>query len=193
MTTSRRVVVASADRLMREALPFLLRDAGWEVAAVAADGVMAMAAVARAEVDAVLIVNGLQRPSPGDLARELQRRWPALVVVVVGDLDLDGALPTDEPLAGVLLALETSATEPACRGEADPPRWIEQLASLTPRERSILKLLGRGLTMEEVAVELKVSDHTVRTHMQKLYAKLDCHNRLEVVRFATRHGLVTGE
>jgi DNA-binding CsgD family transcriptional regulator len=35
-----------------------------------------------------------------------------------------------------------------------------------------------------------VSEHTVRTHMQNLYAKLGAHSRLDVVRFAAKHGLV---
>jgi DNA-binding NarL/FixJ family response regulator len=64
---------------------------------------------------------------------------------------------------------------------------------LTSRERLILKLLAEGVTLREIASQLDVSQHTVRTHMQNMYAKLGAHSRLDVVRFAAEHGLVGGE
>ena len=192
MSRSRRIVVASGDRLMRESLPFLLDKAGWEVAAVVPDGIGALAAVGRSEPDAVLIVNELSRPSPGDLARELRRQWPRLSVVVVGDPAFESSLPAHEASEIVLSALEMPPVDQVGQPEAKTPRWIEQLASLTPRERDTLKLLGSGLTMKQVADRLELSDHTVRTHMQKLYAKLECHSRLDIIKFATEHGIVGG-
>ena len=192
MSRSDRIVIASGDRLMRESLPSLLSSEGWEVAGVAADGVGAMAAVARSEADAVLIVNELDRPSPGELARELHRQRPHLRVVVVGDPSFQGSLLAHETTEVVLRALDTAPADRSAQPDTKTPRWIEQLASLTPRERDTLKLLGSGLTMEQVARRLEVSDHTVRIHMQKLYAKLDCHSRLDVIRFATQHGIVDG-
>lgn len=192
MKGSRRIVVASGDRLMRESLPFLLDKAGWQVAAVASDGIGAMAAVGRYEADAILIVNELSRPSPGDLARELHRQWPRLSVVVVGDPTFEDSLPAYEASEVVLSALDMPPVDHVGQGDAKTPRWIEQLASLTPRERDTLKLLGSGLTMKQVASRLELSDHTVRTHMQKLYAKLECHSRLDIIKFATEHGIVDG-
>lgn len=190
MSRTRRIVIASGDRLMRDSLPSLLKRQGWEVAGVAEDGVGAIAAVGRSEIDAVLIVNELSRPSPGNLARELHRKWPRLSVVVVGDASYEGSLPANEATEVVLRALESPPTDRSGHSDPSTPRWIEQLASLTPRERDTLKLLGSGLTMSQVARRLELSDHTVRTHMQKLYAKLECHSRLDVIKFATQHGIV---
>lgn len=192
MIPTRRIVIASGDRLMRESLPSLLKREGWEVAGAVADGVAAIAAVGRSEVDAVLIVNELSRPSPGHLAREVHRQWPRLNVVVVGDPSFEGSLSANEATEVVLRALEAPPTDRSGHPDPTTPRWIEQLASLTPRERDTLKLLGSGLTMSEVARRLELSDHTVRTHMQNLYAKLECHSRLDVIRFATQHGIVDG-
>ena len=192
MKRSRRIVIASADHLMLESLPHLLRSAGWDIAAATPDGVNALAAAARSEIDAVLIVNQLDRLSPAHLARELRRQRPGLSVVVVGDPNFAGSLPDHAAAEAVLRAVETAPDDPIERSDPKTPVWIEQLASLTPRERSILKLLGSGLTMPQVARHLGLSDHTVRTHMQKLYAKLGCHSRLDVIRFATRHGIVDG-
>jgi two-component system nitrate/nitrite response regulator NarL len=66
------------------------------------------------------------------------------------------------------------------------------LRSLTRRELAVLRLLAQGVDTRGVAETLGISTHTVRTHLQNLYAKLGCHTRLEVVRIAARHGLLEG-
>ncbi|MGH2546092.1 MAG: response regulator transcription factor, partial [Actinomycetota bacterium] len=80
-------------------------------------------------------------------------------------------------------------TEP----QATRPDSLAELLSLTSRERLVLKLLAEGMAGPDIARQLGVSQHTVRTHMQNLYAKLDAHSRLDVLRFASEHGLVPEE
>ncbi|MBI4552831.1 MAG: response regulator transcription factor [Candidatus Latescibacteria bacterium] len=62
--------------------------------------------------------------------------------------------------------------------------------SLTPREREILKLLAEGYTNEEIADLLARSVKTIETHRAHLMEKLDLHDRVELVRYAIRHGLI---
>jgi DNA-binding NarL/FixJ family response regulator len=64
------------------------------------------------------------------------------------------------------------------------------LSSLTKQELVVLRMLAEGLTMSDIAARRGVTQNTVRTHIQNLYAKLGCHNRVEVVHFANRHGVV---
>ena len=64
-----------------------------------------------------------------------------------------------------------------------------RLGTLTTRERRILRSIASGATVGDVSRELDVSQHTVRTHMQNLYAKLGIHSRVQLVRFADRYGL----
>ncbi len=189
---TRRVVLATRDRLLRETAPVLLKDHGVEVPATAGDGLTAIAAVARSRPDALLVVDDLARPPPAALAREAHRRWPKLVIVFVGIAPAPHAhvLGRDARVEDVVAALTKPPSAPRETSVVEKPSWIEQLESLTPRERSVLKLLGAGLSMEDIAARLGVSDHTIRTHIGRLYAKLGCHSRLEVVRFAVRHGLV---
>jgi len=68
---------------------------------------------------------------------------------------------------------------------------IELLAGqLTVREREVLTMLGDGLSGREIARNLYVSHHTVRSHCQNILAKLQVHSRLEAVAFATRYGIL---
>jgi RNA polymerase sigma factor (sigma-70 family) len=59
-----------------------------------------------------------------------------------------------------------------------------RLAHLTPREREVLKLVGKGLHAKEIASALDISPRTVEVHKARLMAKVDARNVAELVRFA---------
>jgi DNA-binding NarL/FixJ family response regulator len=186
------VVVASSDRLFREtAASYLERHAGWSVIQ-ASDGVQALAAVGRSGPDAVLVLGELRRLGTEAFTRQVHRRWPDVRVVVLagpGD-DRPATLPAEAPAIAVVAAL-AERTHVAPRPVADAlPEGVRLLGTLTRRETRILRLLSDGSTIKEIAQRLALSENTVRTHMQNLYRKLGIHSRLDVVRFAARHGLL---
>lgn len=185
------VLVVSADRLFAGAVrAYLDGRQGPRVVGIANDGLQALAFVGRRPPEAVLVLGDLPRLSPSALARQVRRRWPQVAVVVLGRADNDDAtvLLPDADSGAVLEAVAS----PARAGGLPPgrPPGVELLESLTRRERVIVKMLAEGLAIREIGRRLVVSQHTVRTHMQNLYAKLGCHSRLDVVRFAARYGLV---
>ena len=194
MSPGRDVLVASGDRLFAAAARRYLHEHGWNVVAVAPDGLQALAATSRTEPDAVLVIPELPRLGPAALARQIRRRRPATTVVIFGEVQTEEAiiLPPDADGLEVTDALAAPPPSAVPRRE-ERPDGMTLLRSLTSRERLILKLLAEGVAVRDIAVRLEVSQHTVRTHMQNLYAKLDAHSRLDVVRFAAEQGLVGGE
>lgn len=63
---------------------------------------------------------------------------------------------------------------------------------LTKRETEILRMVATGLSYPQIARQLTLSTRTVQNHVQNTLTKLHLHNRVELVRYAIRHGLDTG-
>jgi DNA-binding NarL/FixJ family response regulator len=66
----------------------------------------------------------------------------------------------------------------------------DELEELTPREREVLTLVGRGLSNTEIADELILSPLTAKTHVARLFSKLDARDRAQLVVLAYETGLV---
>jgi DNA-binding NarL/FixJ family response regulator len=71
-----------------------------------------------------------------------------------------------------------------------PPAIHRDLAVLTPRELEVLTLLGHGLSNAELAVALTLSEATVKTHVARIFAKLDLRDRAQAVVLGYETGLV---
>ncbi|MBX3005562.1 MAG: response regulator transcription factor [Anaerolineales bacterium] len=109
-----------------------------------------------------------------------------------------GWLPPDcspQELAAAVLALHegliaaappmlTALLAPANRSEAP----LDE--ELTERELDVLQLLAEGMANKQIALQLNISEHTVKFHSSSIYAKLGVTNRTEAVRRAARLGLL---
>jgi DNA-binding NarL/FixJ family response regulator len=95
------------------------------------------------------------------------------------------------------LATVSAAVDKVARGHrvaegrpAADRRTQHVVDPLTTRELEVLRLVVRGLSTEQIAAELGVSRHTVRTHIQQILRKLGVHGRGKIARAAATAGLV---
>jgi NarL family two-component system response regulator LiaR len=207
-----RVLVVDDHAVVREGLrTFLQLQKGIEVAGEAADGREALEEAARLRPDVILM--DLVMPGLDGVAamRALRDTVPqARVIVLTSFLDDDKLLPAlRSGAAGYLLKNAqprelARAVRAAHAGEAvlDPvvaARLVETLAAdggeqpidrLTPREREVLVLIGRGFANKRIAQELVLSEKTVKTHVGHVLAKLGVSDRTQAAVVAVRAGLV---
>jgi NarL family two-component system response regulator LiaR len=205
-----RVLVVDDHAVVREGLrAFLELQDGIEVAGEAADGNEAVEAAERLSPDVILM--DLVMPNLDGLAamRVLRARLPnARVIVLTSFFDDEQLMPALRAgAAGYLLKNAppqelARAVRAAHAGEAvlDPvvaARVIEALAGhaepldrLTPREREVLVLIGRGFPNKRIARELGLAEKTVKTHVGHVLAKLGVSDRTQAAVIAVRAGLV---
>jgi NarL family two-component system response regulator LiaR len=207
-----RVLVVDDHAVVREGLrAFLDLQDGIEVVGEAEDGEEAVAAAERVRPDVVLLDLVMPRLDGIGALRRLRDRVPAArVIVLTSFLDDDKLLPALRAgAAGYLLKNAqpqelARAVRVAHAGETllDPAvaaRLVAALAAdveedpldrLTPREREVLELIGRGFPNKRIAQELDISEKTVKTHVGRLLAKLGVDDRTQAAVLAVRAGLV---
>jgi DNA-binding NarL/FixJ family response regulator len=205
-----RVLVVDDHAVVREGLrAFLELQDGIEVAGEAADGAEAIETAERIRPDVILMDLMMPRLDGLSAMRTLRERLPGIrVVVLTSFLDDDKILPALRAGAAGYL-LKNAAPQEVARavraahaGEAvlDPvvaAHLVDALAvgeepldRLTPRERDVLELIGRGFPNKLIARELGVSEKTVKTHVGHVFAKLGVTDRTQAAVLAVRAGLV---
>lgn len=104
-----------------------------------------------------------------------------------------GILPTDssaEELTAAVHALSQGLIVGAPHLLFKSENESVERGPLTERELEVLGLLAQGLANKQIAVELGISEHTVKFHVSSIYTKLDVTNRTEAVRAGLRGGWI---
>jgi DNA-binding NarL/FixJ family response regulator len=205
-----RIVVADDQASVREGLVLLLGLLpDIEVVASAADGRQAIDLVAQYQPDAILLDLRMPVIDGIEATRQLTELHPAVAIVVLttyaDDTSILAALSAGarsylrveiasalrsavsglsvlDPTVGA--ALLAAATRSAPAHEA-PPALPEVLPDgLTRREAEILAMMAQGMTNPDIAAQLYLSAHTVKSHINRIFAKTGSADRAAAVRYA---------
>jgi DNA-binding NarL/FixJ family response regulator len=110
----------------------------------------------------------------------------AIRALVAGQTYLDAAV--QERLVTAVLE-QTPPPPSALSGDPAPASGANLPDELTPREVEVLKLIAAGLSNNEIADKLVLSNATVKTHINRIFYKTGARDRAQAVRYAYRHGL----
>jgi DNA-binding NarL/FixJ family response regulator len=213
-----RVLIADDDDLMRAGLKAVLSsDDEIEVMGEAGDGRTAIQQARAGRPDVVLMDVRMPDLDGISATRELLAASPEIKVAILTTFERDeyifGALSAGA--SGFLLkrtkpeeliaAIHTLAAGDSLLSPSVTTRVIERMAGqpvtaseaskrldeLTPREREVLELIGRGLSNGEIAAAFFIEESTVKTHVKRILMKLRLRDRVQAVIFAYESGLVT--
>jgi len=210
-----RVLVVDDQALVREGLMTLLEaSAGIEPVAAAADGAEAVELARGHHPDVVLMDLRMPTLDGVEATRRIRGAHPQIEVVVLTTHADDesifealragarGYLTKDAGIAEISRAILAAAAHqtlldpvvharllsavPAPRRAVPAERLPDEL---TPREAEVLALIAGGLSNVEIAERLVISEATVKSHINHLFAKIGARDRAQAVHYAYSHGL----
>jgi DNA-binding NarL/FixJ family response regulator len=206
-----RVLIADDHGIVRSGLRMLIdRQSDMEVVAEAEDGVEALSAAQAAKPDIAVLDVSMPRMTGIQAASEIQAHTGARVLLLsmhdderyfleglnagasgyvlkhAADTDLIDALRT---VADGHTFLSGKSQRELLRGWEQGTAG-EELDPLTKRELEVVKLIAEAYTNRQIADTLQLSEKTVESHRSNVFAKLGIRDRVELVRYAIRRGLV---
>jgi DNA-binding NarL/FixJ family response regulator len=207
-----RVVIADDHGIVRSGLRMLIeRQNDMKVVAEAEDGVAALAVTQIERPDVAVLDVSMPLMTGLQAAREIRSHVPDTRVLLLSMHDderyfLEGLeagaagyvlkRAADTDLIGAVRTVaggRTFLSDDAQRTLMD--EWLEGGSTepgdpLTPRELEVVKLIAEAFTNRQIAETLKLSEKTIESHRANVFSKLGMRDRVELVRYAIRRGLV---
>lgn len=212
-----RVVIADDHTLFREGLRRILEaEDDIECLAVAQNGEEAISLIEKLTPDVAIVDIAMPKVSGIEVAKRIKATLPKTAILMLSAYKHDGYviacmragvngyLLKDMSPSELINAIRvTSVGEGVFNLEATSVVLRRAFAvdsinatvltDLHPRELEILKMLARGMTNRQIASELSLSVHTVRTHLGNVFKKLGVSSRTEALACAAKHGWVEFE
>ena len=211
-----RILLTDDHTLFRQGIKTLISaETDMEVVGEASNGGDSVTKAAETRPDVVLMDIGMQGLSSFEAARQIRRNRPETKILFLTMYDdEDYLVECMEVGAGGYVLKDSPATQllSAIRdvnrgGSYLSPRMLSQLvddfrsriksahrlprfATLTTREKEVLKLLAEGNSVKEIANNLKLSVKTVEAHKFNLMRKLDIHNKAQLVQYAIQKKII---
>ncbi len=213
-----RIVIIDPFVMVRTGLRLILeQQPGLKVIGEAGDSVEGLKVVADQKPDIILLkLNPAGNPGLDVISQLINTRKQARIILMTTTDDPQVCLQAiQEGVLGMVSKLQSpevlvKAIEKVHAGEI----WIERsmvarlltttdfarrslavdpeanrIQQLSKREREVIQLIGRGLKNQQIAIQLYISDSTVRHHLTSIYSKLGVSDRLELLIYAHRMGL----
>jgi DNA-binding NarL/FixJ family response regulator len=201
-----RVLLCDDHLVVRRGLARLLAGFGTvEVIGEVGDGVAAITAAAELSPDVIIMDLVMPTMDGVEATRQIVAADPAAKVLVLTSFSegervhaaidagatgycLKDAEPDELVRAIESVARGESPIDPrAARAFIEHDRVEKPGSSLTPREREVLELLGRGLANRAIAVRLGISEATVKTYLTNIYRQIGAADRTQAALFVRRN------
>lgn len=215
MSKSVKVLIVDDQEMFREGIRHrLAQERDISIVGEAASGEEALAMVARAKPDVIILDIRLPSMSGIEVARLVRQKWPDVKILMLSGYDfdqyvraaarlgIDGYVLKDAPqdvlvkalreivAGGVVLVPQIASKVMRDYRDMPAPGKPRLVEDLTIREIEVLELMSEGLRNAEIAERLAISVRTVEAHSSNIMSKLGTESRTEAVRVAEEKGLL---
>lgn len=197
------VLIVDDDEIVCAWLRRSLAGTEFRVAGEAPSHAAALKLLKRRRIDLLLVDFRLKDTNGLEFIRGLradERMTPAVIMTATGERGLSEAAREAGAQGTLVKSSNPDSLLAALRAVAAGETWFDpghpsratDASPLTRREREVLTLAARGLTNRETAEQLELGEESVKTYLERAYAKLGVSRRAEAVAEAHRLGLLGG-
>ena len=209
-----RVLIVDDHAIVRKGIRALLSESGgFEIVAEAADGQEAVLRAEETQPDVILMDLLMPGMDGIEATRRITGQQPGARILVLTSFAADNKLFPAIKAGALGYLLKDSSPEELVRAirqvhRGEPAlhptiarKLLQEVAhpadlqpapeALTVRELAVLRLIAQGLSNQEIADELAVSEPTVRTHVSRILGKLHLASRTQAALYAVREGLTS--
>ena len=213
MSLAIRILIVDDHTIVRKGIRALLAEIeGMEVVGEAGDGLAAVAEAATLRPDVILMDLAMPKMDGIEAIRQIKLSQPASRILVMTSFATDEKVFPAIKAGALGYLLKESAPEDLVqsirqihRGESSlhpaiARKVLQEITQpsdrpptpnpLTEREGEVLRLVAQGLSNQNIARKLNISDPTVRTHVSNILGKLQLATRIQAALYALREGLV---
>lgn len=200
-----KLLIIDDHQIVREGIANLAKREGLEVVGEACNKEEAIALIAATSPDVITVDLSLPDGSGLEIVKFARKNDQKMGIVVISILDDDsnliacmnagasGFVSKTSTLDDILAAIQSSARSPLSFTSKGLVRAVNSKvykSTLTSRELEIVAKLPSGLSGEELAKDLFITESTLKTHLSSIYRKLQVRNRTGAVSEAKRRGLI---
>jgi DNA-binding NarL/FixJ family response regulator len=218
VTNKKTIVIVDDHPLFREGLKAIIcREEAYEVVGEAGDGNQAIDMCKKLKPDLALVDMSLPDQSGIQVTRKIKRILPNTCVMIVSmhskvdyivqafQAGATGYVVKESASNKLLLGMDAVLRGEYFMDSSISHKVVKRLVglqekkteitdaaydTLTPREQEVMVLFAEGLSKEEVAERLFISPKTAENHRSNIMNKLDLHSTIDLIRFATKLGLI---
>ena len=215
-----RIVIVEDHRIIREGLCLILaNEKSFDIVGEAGNGIQAIDVISNLKPDVILLDISMPEMGGIEVLPIIKQKSPATKTLMLTASSDDGTIIKALKAGARGYLTKNTTSQDLIKSIKDVYHggmWIERKLvcrifeennavdlnhvvrqkrnknDLTPREQDVLRILGKGCTNKEIGQDLFISEKTVKSHLNRIFKKLDVSRRLEAILYAIKTGLSEG-
>jgi len=209
-----KIAIVDDHTLMREGIKKLLElDASFEIVALAGDGHSALEVINATRPNVILLDINMPKMNGIECLKQIKHLFPEIKVIMLTihedaqyliesiNLGAEGYILKDADVASLIMAIHQVVQGEVCIHPTLSGILVQDLKvkdkysenvignNLTKREYEVIRLISKGFNNKEIAIDLYISEKTVKNHVSNIFKKIKVTDRTQAALYGIRHNI----